>query len=47
MGGLVDAFLVPDQPAARASWHDTWSSVKDATGVIVPGKRKGYVEVIL
>jgi hypothetical protein len=47
MGGLVDAFLVPDQPAHRASWHDTWSSVKDATGVIVPGRRKGYVEVIL
>lgn len=47
MGGLVDAFLVPDQPAALASWHDTWSSVKDATGVIVPGRRKGYVEVIL
>ncbi|MFT4288780.1 DUF6932 family protein [Nocardioides sp.] len=47
MGGLVDAFLVPDQPAARATWHDTWSSVKDATGVIVQGQRKGYVEVIL
>lgn len=47
MGGLVDAFLVPDQPAHTAVWHDTWSSVKDANGDIVPGLRKGYVEVIL
>ena len=47
MGGLVDAFLVPDQPAHTAIWHETWSSVKDANGAILPGKRKGYVEVIL
>ena len=47
MGGLVDAFLVPDQPASLAIWHDTWSSVKDASGAIAAGQRKGYVEVIL
>ena len=46
MGGLVDAFLIPEGNDPMKQLFDaTWSRVTDQTGVVVPGVRKGYVEV--
>ncbi|OIH85888.1 hypothetical protein BLJ79_03535 [Arthrobacter sp. UCD-GKA] len=45
MAGLVDSFIQPDLEPVRATWHDTWSSVKGQDGRLVAGKRKGYLEV--
>lgn len=44
-GGLLDTFFIPDLPAHLRSWDDTWSKVKGPDSIIVPGKRKGYLEV--
>jgi hypothetical protein len=47
MGGLVDAFRVPRENHAELRDVDrTWSSVRDRTGSVVPGRVKGYVEVV-
>jgi hypothetical protein len=45
MGGLIDAFILPDQPAVLGVWDVRWSSVRDQQHNVVPGARKGYVEV--
>jgi len=42
-GGALDAFLC--YPGQEAMWEQTWSSVKDSAGHIVPGAIKGFVEV--
>jgi hypothetical protein len=42
MGGLVDAFLVPADDAAKTAWWDGWWSSVNG----VPGS-KGYLEVAL
>lgn len=47
MGGLVDAFPVPDAEASTGIWFDRWSSVKNKAGGIVVDERKGFVEVTL
>ncbi|MBG6218941.1 hypothetical protein IWX75_003429 [Arthrobacter sp. CAN_A6] len=44
-GGLLDTFFIPDLPAHLRTWDDTWSKVKGSDQKIVPGKRKGYIEV--
>ncbi|MEQ0561623.1 hypothetical protein ABJI51_21270 [Amycolatopsis sp. NEAU-NG30] len=46
MGGLIDAFFVPsDVPSAVETWDNTWSMVTGPDRKIIPGKRKGYLEV--
>lgn len=45
VGGLVDTFLA--RPARFGYWHALWESVKGADGTVVPGRTKGYLEVIL
>lgn len=47
MGGLVDAFFTVEMPAQVEIWHNTWSKVKGADGILIPGKKKGFVEVIV
>jgi hypothetical protein len=47
MGGLIDAFCIPDMPAALDAWDRNWSLVKDEDGQLLPGVNKGYLEVIL
>lgn len=47
MGGLMDVFFVPDNPFHLEVWDDRWSSVNGPDGVLIPGERKGYLEVIL
>ncbi|MHC3004165.1 hypothetical protein OK17_18235 [Gordonia sp. GN26] len=48
MGGLVDAFIIPDTPVHVALWDATWSRVKDENGVLLDsGERKGYLEVTM
>lgn len=44
-GGLLDTFFIPDMPAQLKTWDDTWSKVKGPDNQIIPGQRKGYVEV--
>lgn len=47
MGGLIDGFCVPDDvPPAVAYWNDLWSRVIDENKAQVPGKMKGFVEVM-
>ncbi|HET7689114.1 MAG TPA: hypothetical protein VFK41_01940 [Nocardioidaceae bacterium] len=43
--GLIDAFLA--RPGDALTWHGIWSSVKGPTGDLIPGKAKGYVEVVM
>lgn len=45
MGGLIDGFVVVDNPANQFIWGDTWSRVKGPDGNLIPDGRKGYVEV--
>ena len=47
MGGLVDAFPVVDAEALTKIWFDRWSTVKNRSGGILAGERKGFVEVTL
>ncbi|MBA4023883.1 MAG: hypothetical protein C0482_16110 [Gordonia sp.] len=48
MGGLIDGFIIPDQPLQTAPWHNIWSRVKDDNGNVLPAtERKGYLEVQL
>ncbi|OAN29116.1 hypothetical protein A4X17_05950 [Plantibacter sp. H53] len=47
MGGLIDGFFVPaDVVEVREFFEDYWSAVTDRDKQVVPGLRKGYVEVI-
>lgn len=43
VGGLIDAYLC--WPGHEATWHDAWSRVTDAKGVVIEGQAKGYAEV--
>lgn len=46
MAGLVDAFMIAmSDVAARQLWEGTWSTVVDENKVVVPGARKGFLEV--
>jgi hypothetical protein len=45
MGGLIDGFILPDNPLQLRPWHLRWSSVRDDKHNVVPGARKGYLEV--
>jgi hypothetical protein len=48
MGGLIDAFVLEaSDPAARQLWESTWSRVYDQNKVLVPGRSKGFVEVVV
>lgn len=47
VGGLVDAFLVPEVPERLDYWDQTWSRVKGPDGLLVADAEKGYVEVRL
>jgi len=47
MGGLVDAFAVPNDEVRVQYWTDMWSGVTNRSGERVDGKRKGFVEVML
>jgi hypothetical protein len=44
VGGLIDAYLC--WPGHEATWHETWSRVTDAKGVVMNGRTKGYAEVV-
>lgn len=47
MGGLIDAFVLDvSDRHARTFWEQAWSLVTDQTKAIVPGKYKGFVEVV-
>ena len=43
IGGALDGFVC--QPGSEAVWEGTWSSVKGDDGFIIPGVKKGFVEV--
>jgi hypothetical protein len=43
VGGLIDAYLC--RPGQEATWHEEWSRVTDAAGVVIQGQVKGYAEV--
>ncbi len=46
MGGLLDAFWVPDSLTAQVDfWDEMWSRVRDQQGDEVVGLKKGYLEV--
>ncbi len=45
MAGLIDGFIVPDDPTQLAVWHFTWSTVTDSNKNVVQGVQKGYLEV--
>ena len=45
MGGLIDAFILPDQPLVLRPWDILWSRVRDEHHNEVPGAHKGYLEV--
>jgi hypothetical protein len=45
MGGLIDGFIEPDNPTILRVWDLRWSSVRDEDHNVVPGVRKGYLEV--
>nr|WP_157886188.1 hypothetical protein [Mycobacteroides saopaulense] len=45
MGGLIDGFFLPDVAIILKPWDEKWSSVRDETHTVVPGVRKGYLEV--
>lgn len=45
MGGLIDAFIIPDFAPALDAWDRNWSYVKDQSGTLVSGVSKGYLEV--
>jgi hypothetical protein len=48
MGGLIDAFVLEaSDPHGRQFWESTWSRVYDQNKVLVPGKSKGFVEVVV
>lgn len=47
MAGLIDGFVVPDDPVQLAVWELTWSTVTDQNKNVVPGVQKGYLEVKL
>jgi hypothetical protein len=47
MGGLIDAFMIEaSDPAGRNLWEATWSRVMDEHKRVIPGKVKGFVEVV-
>lgn len=47
MGGLIDGFYVPETQLPVKLWfEDFWTRVTDQNKNVVPGIRKGYVEVI-
>jgi hypothetical protein len=45
MGGLIDAFILPDQPMVLLPFDLLWSKVRDEQHNEVIGQRKGYLEV--
>jgi hypothetical protein len=46
MAGLVDGFVIPDEPMQMALWDYRWSLVNDENGNLLPDTfRKGYLEV--
>lgn len=46
MAGLIDGFVVPDDPSQTAVWDHNWSRVIDQNMVLLPPTvRKGYLEV--
>jgi hypothetical protein len=45
MGGLIDGFILPDQPVQLRPFDLLWSKVRDEHHNEVPGVRKGYLEV--
>lgn len=47
MAGLIDSFVVPDDPAQLAVWDLTWSTVTDQNKNVVAAVKKGYLEVKL
>lgn len=48
MAGLIDSFVVPDDPIQTAVWDATWSRVSDENKqLLAPEIRKGYLEVTL
>ncbi|OHU52106.1 hypothetical protein BKG83_19825 [Mycobacteroides chelonae] len=48
MGGLIDSFVVPDDPIFTAVWDHRWSRVSDQYKNLLPEDvRKGYLEVKL
>lgn len=46
MAGFIDAYISIDSPERRDHWANIWSSVKDENEQIIPGRFKGFVEVI-
>lgn len=46
MAGLIDGFLISDDPALSGVWDYRWSLVNDENGNLLPDTtRKGYLEV--
>jgi hypothetical protein len=47
MAGLVDSFVVPDDPTVTAVWHHRWSLVSDQNKTLLDPAviQKGYLEV--
>lgn len=45
MAGLIDGFIVADDPAQTAVWDYEWSRVRDRNKNEVPNLKKGYLEV--
>jgi hypothetical protein len=46
MAGLIDGFIIGDEPSQKGVWDYNWSLVTDENGVLLPDTvRKGYLEV--
>jgi hypothetical protein len=45
MGGLIDTFILPDEPVQLRPFDLLWSKVRDENHNEVLGVRKGYLEV--
>lgn len=44
-GGLIDAYLAEPTAETQRYWNNQWSRVRGADRRIIPGVKKGYLEV--